>query len=194
MKIVIVLLLSLVSFPVFAENTEDSTNKEQTFTQVRSGKKVFGSVGLGIADGFGVAASAGVYLTAKDMIEITYLNGSLDVIVAKTEVVYYGLHYKRFLMDTFYMNGGPAFRRYTKSTDVIDAIFGNKKGDAVFEDYGLDIAFGSQWDFQGSFMMNVDWVGVFIPLAKRRYNDLAKTQNAPKASLKFTVFSFGLSF
>lgn len=137
----------------------------------RMGKKwvVAGQIlGIGVTNGTGQGVIAGHHLDRNTVVQMELVSGTrnddiFESFELKTTAI--GLHAKKFLANSFYINGG---------LDYINLKYDNKY---IFNSSGVDDAYGfeanvwaasftigNQWQWE-SFTLGCDWIGFTMPIA-----------------------------
>ncbi len=175
--------LTLVSFASFAQTVEPTPTNEPASTVPRGEGSEFNRtdkkftlhallIGVGPNPSISSGIGAGMFLDRNSLVDIEYVSGRpydwygfyTDYeIVTKS----YGVHYKRFVSNTFYFRVGADYRqvdyRYTSRSLFSSSIYSENKfnGESVVG----TIVIGNQWQFE-NFTLGCDWFGVALPVTR----------------------------
>ncbi|MFS4458159.1 hypothetical protein [Bdellovibrio sp. HCB2-146] len=186
-------VLPLIALSAHAQETvivqkRSAVVEESSSEHNRMGKKYVVAAqlfGVGVAQGSGQGVVAGYHLDRNTVVQLEVLSGVrkdgiFENYELKTNSV--GIHAKKFVSNSFYVNGGLDYSTIKYDNDYIFTTSSNK--DAYgFEATMLSAGFviGNQWQWE-SFTLGCDWVGLTLPLShsiSSEYADASYT-NAKK--------------
>jgi len=125
--------------------------------------QVTGEVGLPTFPLPTAGPSAAVFLDRNSLLDIDYTRANNSWLGYKVEIVMGGVHYQRFLTNSFYLKAGVDYRMM-RFYDSWDWLFGGSStGEfARHDSIGPSFAVGNQWQFE-HFVIGCDWGGVYVP-------------------------------
>jgi hypothetical protein len=115
-------------------------------------------------------AAAAYYLTPNQLLEVSYAQGEIDLLITKINNSLASLHLKSFWGNSFYTNLGVAQRTlgYSFLISEIDnnGNFTTRSREFLANNsaFGVDFSIGNRWQW-GTFSLGCDWVGIFLPVA-----------------------------
>lgn len=117
---------------------------------------------------YGIAA--GYYLTPNQILEVSYAQGEIDLLITTINNSMASLHLKSFWSNSFYTNLGVAQRTlgYSFLISEVDSngnfTARNQEFLANNSAFGVDFSIGNRWQWN-TFSLGCDWVGFFLPVA-----------------------------
>lgn len=111
----------------------------------------------------GVALSAGYYFTPRTLIGAEITRSKLSLGFVNVNATTFGLHYKRFFGNSFYMKAGGDYRQVILGGPDVPLIDLPTSNVGEARSLALTGAFGNQWHWE-RMSFGVEWAGLMIPV------------------------------
>ena len=163
------LTLVLLSSPAGADD-RDGRSEDNRVDKKFTAHAILVAVGPSL--GFSNGASVGMFIDHNSLVDLEYVSGRPENWYGsfftdyEIETKSFGVHYKKFVSNTFYFRIGADYRqidyRHTYRNFLTSATYSENKfsGDSI----AGTIVIGNQWQFE-NFTLGCDWFGVAVPIS-----------------------------